>query len=171
MKRLILLRHAKSSWEDEALADFDRPLNKRGERDAPLMGLRLKARRERPSLILTSPAKRTRRTALLIARALEYPPEFLQPERALYLADAQEITAIIKAQPPQFSTLLVVGHNPGLTEFANRLLPSLALDNLPTAGVVAVDLPLERWDQLDAVPGTLAYYDYPKNPELLVIED
>lgn len=171
MKRLILLRHAKSSWADETLADFDRPLGKRGERDAPLMGLRLRARRERPSLILTSPAKRARRTAELIAQALDYPREFLQPERQLYLADAATIAAVVKAQPRQFSSLIVVGHNPGLTDFANRLLPDLALDNLPTAGVVAVDLPLERWDELDAVPGTLAYYDYPKNPELLVIED
>ncbi len=171
MKRLILLRHAKSSWADESLADIDRPLGTRGERDAPRMGLRLKARRERPSLILSSPAKRARRTAELIAEVLEYPREFLQHERALYLADAAGIAAVIGAQAPQFSCLLVVAHNPGLTDLANRLLPKLSLDNLPTAGVVAADFQIERWDEIANAQGALAYFDYPKNPELLVIED
>lgn len=77
MKRLTLVRHAKSSWKDPSLDDFDRPLNQRGERDAPVMGRRLKARGARPSLILTSPAKRAKRTARLIAEAIGYPVEFL----------------------------------------------------------------------------------------------
>lgn len=171
MKRLILLRHAKSSWADPSLDDFDRPLGNRGERDAPLMGLRLKARRERPSLILASPAKRAKRTAELLAQALDYPREFLQLEQTLYLADARDVLALAKAQPQQFSSLLLVGHNPGLTELVNQLVPALRLDNLPTAGLVAIDFPVERWADVEPTTGTLAYYDYPKNPALLVIED
>ena len=88
MKRLTLLRHAKSSWKDPLLDDFDRPLNQRGERDAPVMGRRLQARGARPSMILTSPAKRALRTARLIAQAINYPAEFLQREAELYLAVA-----------------------------------------------------------------------------------
>ena len=84
--RLTLLRHAKSSWEDDRLDDSDRPLNERGERDAPLMGRRLRARGARPTLILTSPAVRARRTAQIVAREIGYPAEFLQREEELYLA-------------------------------------------------------------------------------------
>ncbi|HEY8521664.1 MAG TPA: histidine phosphatase family protein [Gammaproteobacteria bacterium] len=171
MKRLLLLRHAKSSWSDPSLADFDRPLAKRGERDAPLMGARLRARRERPSLIVTSPARRALRTAELVSQALGYPREFLQPERGLYLADAAGILAVIAAQEDRISNLLVVAHNPGMTVLANRLLPDLRLDNLPTAGVVALDLDVDAWRAAPDAVGRLAYYDYPKNPELLVIED
>ena len=85
-KRLTLVRHAKSSWDDASAADHDRTLNGRGERDAPMMGQRLLERGARPSLILTSTAKRARKTARLIAKQLGYPIEFIQGESELYLA-------------------------------------------------------------------------------------
>jgi phosphohistidine phosphatase len=168
VKRLTLLRHAKSSWRDPDLADHERPLSGRGHKDAPRMAERLRVRRARPSLILTSTAKRAFETAQIVARALGYPREFLQAEPALYLADSPAILEVIAAQGESFSDLLLVGHNPGLTELVNQLLPDLRLNNLPTAGVVAMASTAERWADIAARNSTLAFYDYPKNPEVLL---
>jgi len=171
VKRITLLRHAKAMPPNFARADQDRALSARGERDAPLMGMRLSALKARPSLILTSPAKRAAATARLVAETLRYPLEFLQHEPALYMASPTEILATIAEQDDRFSDILLVGHNPGFTDLANQLLPDLHLDNLPTAGLIAIDLEADHWSDLGHASARLVYFDYPKNPELLVIED
>lgn len=171
MKRLTLVRHAKSSWAAPARPDRDRELAERGQRDVRIMGRRLVARRARPSLIISSPAIRAATTARAIANALGYPAEFLQLEEDLYLAPPEGIVDIIEAQSDAFSDLMIVGHNPGMTDLVNVLLPDLALDNLPTSGVVALDVPVDDWAQFSAGTAQLAYFDYPKNPEVLLIED
>jgi phosphohistidine phosphatase len=168
MKRLTLLRHAKSSWRDTDLADHERPLSGRGERDAPRMGERLRVRRARPSLIITSTAKRALDTARSVARVLGYPREFVHVEPALYLADPATILELIGKQEETFSDILLVGHNPGFTELVNELLPDLRLNNLPTAGVVAMESTAARWKDIGARNTTLLFYDYPKNPEALL---
>lgn len=165
MKRLMLLRHAKSSWSDDGLADFERPLSGRGERDAPRIGARLRDADLRPGLIVASPARRARHTAQLVARALDYPEDSVRLDPALYLATPEEILAVIAAQPDTVQRLLIVGHNPGMTELANQLLPTLGLANLPTTGVVVVDCDTDRWTDVGAVHRALARYDYPKNPD------
>ena len=170
MKRLSLLRHAKSSWNDSNLKDRDRPLNKRGKRDAPYMGGRLLARQLRPSLIISSPAVRAVTTARCIADALGYPFEFVQREANLYLAAPRIILEVIAAQEDTFNDLLLVGHNPGLTDIINELLPEFSLDNLPTAGIVCVDSEADSWAAIASSKVELGFYDYPKNPETLVIE-
>ena len=139
MKTLTLVRHAKSSWKDTSLADLDRPLSKRGERDAPEMGRRIVAAGIRPSLIVSSPAVRAWTTARIIADAIGYPREFLQRDKTLYLASVNGILDVIVAQDPGFNSLMLVGHNPGFTDFANYLVPGLT-NNIPTAGVVCVQL-------------------------------
>ena len=164
MKQLTLLRHAKSSWADPSLADHDRPLNKRGKGDAPRMGARMAERNERPSLILTSTAVRARATARLVANALGYPREFLQSDRALYHADPEQILGVVAEQDDAFEHIVVVGHNPGLTDLANALVPELAVANVPTSGVVAMALPVNRWADVTDTSGRLRYFDYPKNP-------
>jgi phosphohistidine phosphatase len=169
VKRLTVLRHAKSDWQDPNLPDHERPLANRGQTDAPRMAERLRVRKARPSLILTSSAKRALETARIIARALGYPLEFLQVEPALYLADPDVIRSIVTSQDDSFADLLLVGHNPGLTNLVNQLLPDLRLDNLPTAGVVAMDSTAASWSEIDANNTTLLFYDYPKNQELLII--
>jgi phosphohistidine phosphatase len=171
MKRLTLVRHAKSSWAAPAAPDRDRVLTDRGERDARMMGRRLVARKARPSLIISSPATRTVATARSIAAALSYPSEFLQLEDQAYLASLGDLLELIGTQRDDFSDLMIVGHNPGLTDLANQLLPELALDNLPTCGIVAIEVDVDRWGQLLEGHARLAYYDYPKNPEVLLIED
>ena len=171
MKRLTLLRHAKSSWTEPSLADHDRVLSERGERDAPKMGKRMAARKVRPSRIIASSAARASAPAKFIAEALKYPAEFLQVEKELYLATPDQILELVCSQEDNFSDLLLIGHNPGITDLANRLLPSIGLNNLPTSGVVALDFDTKKWSELAEVNAKLGFYDYPKNPELLLIED
>ena len=161
MKTLTLVRHAKSSWSDTHLSDRDRPLNKRGKRDAPAMGKRMAGYGIRPSLIISSPAKRAWSTAKLIATEISYPIEFLQREEDLYHASLNEILGVIVAQDDRFNDMMIVGHNPGMTDFANFLSPGLT-NNLPTAGVVSVQIDQDDWNLYEQ-PGTeLLVYDYPK---------
>jgi phosphohistidine phosphatase len=160
-RQLTLLRHAKSSWDDAKLKDRDRPLNERGERDAPLMGKRLSARGARPTLIITSPAVRARQTAQVVAREIGYPLEFLQCEEGLYLASPDEIVAVLARQDRSFKDVVVCGHNPGLTDLANRL-SGAEIDNIPTTGVVVIGLDLKDWAGLNGAQGELLMFDYPK---------
>ena len=161
MKSLTLVRHAKSDWKDTSLSDRQRPLNQRGERDAPEMGRRIVKHDIRPSLIIASPAVRAWTTAKIIATEISYPTEFLQREESLYLASLNELLDIVVAQDDGFNSLMVVGHNPGMTEFANFLVPGLT-GNLPTAGVVSVTLDREDWSLYDSPDASLVAYDYPK---------
>ncbi|MDH4107287.1 MAG: histidine phosphatase family protein [Gammaproteobacteria bacterium] len=162
MRTLTLLRHAKSSWKETGLADRDRPLNKRGETDAPEMARRIAEAGIRPSLILTSPAQRTWKTARAVARELGYPLEFLQRDERLYLASSGAIAAVLAEQDAGFHSILLVGHNPGLTEFANRLIPGLTR-NIPTGGVVSFDFDCSDWNVAAAGEPNLRYHDFPKN--------
>jgi len=161
MKILTLVRHAKSSWNHPELSDRKRPLNARGERDAPDMGQRLVAHGIRPSLIITSPATRARTTAKIIASEIGYPIEFLQSEDSLYLASLDDLMGAVVAQDTGFNSLMVVGHNPGLTEFANFLIPGLT-NNLPTAGVVSVGMERDDWNLHEQPTAELLVFDYPK---------
>ena len=161
MKILTLVRHAKSSWKENTISDRERPLNKRGEHDAPMMGKRIVAAGIRPSLILSSPAIRAWSTAKILAQEIGYPREFLQRENSLYLASLDNIIDVLIAQDAEFNSVMIVAHNPGLTTFANYLSPGLT-DNLATAGVVSVGFEQEDWN-LHAAPKTeLLTYDYPK---------
>lgn len=161
MKTLTLVRHAKSSWRDASLTDKKRPLNHRGKRDAPLMGARIREHGIRPSLIISSPATRAWSTAKKIAAELSYPLEFLQREEQLYLASLQRLLDVVMGQDNGFNNLLVVGHNPGLTEFANFLSPGIT-NNLPTAGVISVEIDQDDWNLYEQPTTRLVVYDYPK---------
>ena len=161
MKILTLVRHAKSSWKDTSLADRDRPLNKRGKRDAPEMGRRIAEAGIRPSLIVSSPAVRAWTTAKIVADAIGYPREFLQRDNNLYLATVNGILDVIVAQDNGFNSMMLVGHNPGFTDFANYLVPGLT-NNLPTAGVVSVELDTDDWSLYDKPDAKLLVHDFPK---------
>ena len=161
MKTLTIVRHAKSSWKDTGLRDRDRPLNKRGKRDAPEMGRRILAHGIRPSLIVSSPAKRAWTTATAVAEAINYPREFLQKEDALYLASLDTILDVIMAQDNGFNNLMLFGHNPGFTDMANFLVPGLT-NNLPTAGVVSVEIDQDDWNLYERPKTRLVVHDWPK---------
>ncbi|MGF1532707.1 MAG: histidine phosphatase family protein [Bernardetiaceae bacterium] len=158
MKTLVLLRHAKSSWEDESLDDFDRPLNTRGRNDAKGMGQIAEELLGSPDLLLLSPALRTRQTADLFWR--QQPPT--QLDQALYLAPWETLLDLIQQQPDHIDRLWLLGHNPGLTELTHRLLPDLSLNNLPTAGLVAIQYPITQWAEAIYVKGVLKAFERPK---------
>jgi len=161
MKSLTIVRHAKSSWKDRGLSDRERPLNTRGDRDAPIMGRRVAAAGIRPSQIISSPAVRAWTTARIFAKELGYPIEFLQREDGLYLASLDNLLDVVATQDDGFNHLMLFGHNPGLTDIVNYLVPGLT-NNLPTAGVVSVDLDCNDWMLFDRPPGELVLHDYPK---------
>lgn len=161
MKILTLVRHAKSSWSDATLGDRQRPLNKRGKHDAPIMGRRIADHGIRPSLIISSPAERAWTTAKTIAEELSYPLEFLQREDSLYLASLDDFLDVLIAQDKDFNSIMVVGHNPGMTDFANFLSPGLT-HNLPTAGVVSVEIDQDHWKLYERPKTRLLVHDYPK---------
>jgi phosphohistidine phosphatase len=161
MKLLIIFRHAKSSWDDAGQNDKDRPLSARGRKNSPTMAARIAEQRATPSLILASTATRALDTASCLAAALgEDATLQLQPE--LYLATAGSILAILAQQADTHEQIAVVGHNPGLTDLANILLPELRLANLPTAGAIAIRMPIENWCDIGTEVGVLEYFDYPK---------
>jgi phosphohistidine phosphatase len=161
MKTLTIFRHAKSSWNNPGLQDHDRPLNRRGERDAPMMGERLQAAGIRPSLILSSPAARAWTTAKFLADAISYPTEFLQRDPSLYHAGLNKLYDVITAQDEGFNSITIVGHNPGLTDLANDLIPNLT-SNLPTAGFVSILIDSDDWDLRTRNSAKLIEYNYPK---------
>lgn len=164
MKRLTLVRHAKSSWSDPPLPDNERPLTSRGQRDASTMATRLAARGERPDLILTSHAVRAKHTARALAAGLRLPEEIVRVDRRLYLATAELILEILQSQDDRHTHVLAVGHNPGMTEIANTLVPSLAQADLPTAAVVTIEVQADRWAALAPAACRLLDYDWPKKP-------
>lgn len=164
MKRLLLLRHAKAVPAEAPLADIARPLAARGERDAHRIGERLRQHGRLPDGILASPAARTMQTAQLVAAALGKSPAAIEVERRLYLAEPAALLEAIAEQDAAIETLLVVGHNPGLTELVHELLPSFEVDDLPTAAVVGLDYPaITDWGQIENPAARLSYYDFPKN--------
>jgi phosphohistidine phosphatase len=163
VKRLVLMRHAKSSWDEPATADHDRPLAARGLRDAPRMASRLAQRGVRPDLLLTSSAERAQKTAALVKRAFEPATVPTATEARIYMASPGEILAVMNELDDAYGEVMVIGHNPGMTALVNLLLPELGLENLPTAGVVAVDCEEASWRDLASGRHTLRFYDYPKN--------
>lgn len=161
-KHLLLCRHAKSSWLETTLSDIERPLNKRGERAAPVMGRRLAHRGVQPDLILTSPAVRARATAVYLAIELGYPQERLQVQTGLYAATVSSLLALLQQQEARCATIMMVGHNPECTALAN-VLGGLHIENIPTCGIVALEFTFASWQKLAAGDGTLLFFDYPKN--------
>ncbi|MBD3307013.1 histidine phosphatase family protein [candidate division KSB3 bacterium] len=161
MKRLYLIRHAKSSWKDQSLADFDRPLNKRGKRDAPFMGQRLASYQVTPDLLMSSPAKRALTTAKTIAEEIGYPPTAIVTEPSIYGAGAASLLTVIQAIKDAAHEVMLVGHNPGLTTLAESLTNTM-VDNIPTCGIFCVDLPVESWTEVTEGIGTVVFFDYPK---------
>lgn len=161
MKRLIVLRHAKSSWKDAAIDDHDRPLSPRGKRDAPHMARIIVTHGVEDTLILTSTARRAHDTAVVLANEAG-PDATLQDDSRLYLATPGTILAVIAGLDSTAHTIVIVGHNPGLTDLVNLLIPNLALVNIPTAGAVAMRIPIDSWADVGTVAGELEFFEYPK---------
>lgn len=161
-RHLTVVRHAKSSWKDRGLADDERPLNRRGERDAPEMARRVAAWDDRPTLVVTSVARRAAETAEAFADASSPRPELVR-ERGLYLASAKRVLERVAALDPRHRHVMLVGHNPGLTEFVNRF-GDAGLDNLPTCGVVRMKVWVPEWSDVGWQCASVEVIDTPKDP-------
>ena len=161
MKTLLVLRHAKSSWDDQSLDDHERPLNARGERDAPRMGRLARKKRLSVELIISSDALRARLTAEAVADAIGYGGQILLDPR-LYHASAADILAVLRsAVDDNVTTVMIVGHNPGLEDLVARLTGDP--EGLPTAALAQIALPIDRWSDVTAsTRGTLVGLWRPK---------
>ena len=160
-RTLFLVRHAKSSWKDLTLADHDRPLNKRGKKNAPMMGQRLAGMPCLPEVIISSSAMRALTTAQTLAPFAEIDPEDVIVNPSLYGAGSRNIMRIICNLDDHFSSAMMVGHNPGITQMANEL-GGQPIANVPTCGIVVIRFDTDQWAEAGAAPSTLLEYDYPK---------
>jgi phosphohistidine phosphatase len=148
VKRLLILRHAKSSWADSSISDWQRPLNERGLRDAPRAGLWLRERSLVPDLIITSDAVRARATAEAVAEAAGYAHEIIV-EPSLYHAEPADLLAVLRGVRSEARTMLVVGHNPGLEGLVQQLTGEG--HDLPTAALVHIAMAIDGWGEVDRV--------------------
>ncbi|MWB98004.1 SixA phosphatase family protein [Agromyces seonyuensis] len=158
MKTLFLVRHAKSDWGDPGLADHDRPLDARGQRDAPAMGLRLAERHVRPDVILTSTALRARTTAAAIAGALGLDGLVVE-KRSLYGASSRGILSVAAGLPSEAESAMLVGHNPGMSEAVSELCGEWL--ELPTCAVAELVLDVGDWAEVVEGTGELARLSVP----------
>lgn len=163
MRRLYLLRHATAVPAAPATDDFERALHEDGRREAPAIGRRLRERGLVPRRIVSSTAARAYQTARLVARELRIPARAIVRDEGLYLAASGKLLAAARATPDDVESLMLVGHNPGLTELANAL-GSRRIDPLPPAGVWCADFDVARWADVAPGRGELVWVDGPSHP-------
>jgi len=161
MKTLVIVRHAKSSWDDLSLSDHQRPLSKRGLRDAPVMGARLADWGPPVDRVISSSATRALTTAELVTHEMGLPWDEIQIEDALYHATEEEMLDLINEQEDYLDGLMLFGHNPGMTYLAMNL-STLELDNLPTCGVVVLQFAVDSWSEIGERIATSVDLDFPK---------
>ncbi len=161
MRQLALIRHAKSSWKEPALHDFDRPLNKRGKRDAPFMGRKLKELRFEFDVIITSPAVRALATTRLIATEIDYPEEEIKTDKRIYEASWQSLLEVVNDVDDVNSRVAVVGHNPGMSHFA-AVLTGDGPGDMPTCAIALLDFDVSGWSEIRPAMARLRAFEYPK---------
>jgi phosphohistidine phosphatase len=160
--RLTLVRHAKTEPGRPGQEDWDRALEPRGQRDAPEMARRLKQLAPKVERILSSPAVRAITTATIMARELGVSAQKVQQDERLYLASPKDMLAVIRELGGRARHLMVVGHNPGITEFADRISSEREVDNLPTCALYSLQFEIAAWSELEWDTGVDAEFDYPK---------
>jgi phosphohistidine phosphatase len=160
MKTLYLARHAKSSWKNSELSDVDRPLNKRGKRDAPFMGEVLHEKGVKPDLMVTSPAKRARLTAESIAKEIGYKKKNIVIEEDLYEFSTSGLLDVIQGFDNNHNSIMIFGHNPAFTTLNNNLTDQY-IDNIPTCGIVCIQFDLQ-WNEIESNSGKTQFFIYPK---------
>ncbi len=170
MKTLYIVRHAKSSWRDIDLADIDRPLKNRGVNDAIIVGERLKDRDIIPDLIFTSNAIRAFHTATIICRHIDFPFQRLSIRKEIYSASKDSLFHFIGEVNDQYDTLMLVGHDPALTNFVNHFLEHNSLDKIPTSSVIEIKFMAESWKVLKKSSGKTITQILPKTMQTLKLK-
>lgn len=161
MKRLTLIRHALAEDKLPGQRDWDRPLSKSGEMDAATMAMRLKIKNHKPDLILMSSALRTQQTAERFHHC--FPSAEIEPYDELYLATSSQLLRLIHTQPDNANHLMIIGHNPGLTEFADMISNEYRIQGMPTASLVTMKLDITSWQALKPAMGSSVELDHPHN--------
>lgn len=161
MKTLLLIRHAKSSWDDPGLSDFERPLNDRGKKDAPAMADRLYERGIKIDAFISSPARRARKTAEQFQKKYKKEKDDLVLKTELYMAGDDAFNNVIEKLDDDFDCVAVFSHNPGITDFANNLTDART-DNIPTCGIFAVSIEAKKWNKFRDAKKKFLFFDYPK---------
>lgn len=161
MKTFYLIRHAKSSWEDMDTKDIDRPLNKRGFRDAPFMAQLLKGKGVKIDRIISSPANRAYTTATYFAEALDIEKDKILVKKEIYEAYTDEMIALIKSLDDAWNSVLLFGHNPSFTSLANQFADTYIV-NVPTCGVIRIDAPVNSWAEVTESNARVSEYYFPK---------
>ncbi|BAF72842.1 SixA phosphatase family protein [Sulfurovum sp. NBC37-1] len=160
MKKLYLIRHAKSDWSDLSKNDFDRGLNKRGKRSIPIMAKALREKGIIPDLILSSSAKRAKKTAKGLSKALHYEGKIFFNE-GLYFTEPEEMIEMVRNVDDRYQSLFLIGHNPEMTELAN-ILTEVYIDNTPTLGIVAISFDIQKWNDIGRGKGKMEAFIFPK---------
>jgi len=162
VKYLTLVRHAKSSWKHDGLADIDRPLNSRGKASAPMMGKVLKQKDISFDVVFSSPAKRAYKTAKLICNELSYPQQNIIQHVDLYTASVDSLYSFLQQYGNEHQHIALVGHNPTITEFASELSGKY-INNVPTCGIIAIEFSFHHWKDIAPATGKIIYFDVPRN--------
>ena len=162
MKTLLLIRHAKSSWNDSSLTDFERPLNERGKHDAPAMANKIHDRKININLFVTSPAKRAKKTADFFMTAYDAKEKNLLVIPTLYEASIKNFYNAVENFPDKNDVVALFAHNPGITDFINSL-ECYPVYEMPTCGVFAVEIKTEKWIDFRTSEKQFLFFDYPKN--------
>lgn len=163
MKTLILIRHAKSSWNHPGLSDFDRPLNERGKKDAPEMAKRLKEKGIELDHLISSPAKRARKTAKYFAEEFGFGKNDIKLAEELYAASRPEFLHAVTGISNKFNSVALFSHNPGITDFASSLT-KVRVDEMPTCALFALQVETDSWEDFADAEKKFLFFDYPKNP-------
>ena len=161
MKSIIIIRHAKSSWSNNNLPDFERPLNHRGEKDAPEMASRLKKKVPKIDAFISSPAKRALTTAAYFAEEYGLKKKDVEQVQQLYLADVRNFYDVIRKIDDSVHVAAIFSHNPGITDFANTLT-STRVDDMPTCAIFAIDADISSWSDFAEAEKMFQFFDYPK---------
>ena len=164
MKRLTLMRHADAQWKDPEVADFARPLNRRGHSEAESMARRLIELALIPDLIVTSSARRAAQTAEIMLHELSLLPRTIRYEEALYLGGAQDILKLVRDIGPRVSHLMIIGHNPGISEAAHVLVPSREMGGLSPAALCTITFDIEQWSAVEPSTARDSMYETPPSP-------
>ncbi len=162
MKTLILVRHAKSSWGDFTLSDFERPLNERGKHDAPMMAKRLLDKGVKIDALVSSPAKRAKRTAQAFAEVLGINKDQIIFREELYMAGVEEFYKVIDQLDESIKNVAIFSHNPGITVFVN-MLQVAGIDEMPTCSLFAITTSMEKWSKFRQSKREFWFFDFPKN--------
>lgn len=155
------MRHAKSSWGDPSLDDKDRPLNKRGKRDAPEMGKRMAEDGHRPQAVISSPATRALNTAEKASSELGFKKKDIIIDDSIYSWDSSDVLEAIYALDDKLSSVMMVFHNPAITDLVNELTGE-NIENVPTSGLCVIGFDVDKWNKVSTKKGELIKFDYPK---------